>query len=61
MRKQGKERKGYMDRIFKKTILFINSIAMILAMISIDAACVWVHYQPKVPEDLQLKSKENKK
>lgn len=61
MRKQGKEIKGNMDRILKKAILFINSIAMFLAMISIDTTCVWVHYQPKVPEELQLKSKENKK
>ena len=45
----------------KNPILFINSIAMFLAMLSINTTCIWVHYQPKVPGGLRLKNKENEK
>lgn len=61
MRKQRKEGRSDVGRRLKNPILFINSIAMFLAMLSINTTCIWVHYQPKVPGGLRLKNRENEK
>lgn len=34
----------------------LNVFVMFLAVLSVQSTCVWVHHQPKVPE--QLKKRE---
>lgn len=51
---------------FKKFTRFsalnaINTIALFLAVVSVNSTCVWVHHQPRVPSELQLKRKINEK
>lgn len=42
----------------RRGILLVNSVAMFIAVISANVTCVWVHYQPEIPEC--LKKQENK-
>lgn len=37
----------------------INSIALFLAVVSVNSTCVWVHHQPRVPSELRFKRKIN--
>jgi cyclic lactone autoinducer peptide len=42
-----------------KAFRIMNSVALGLAMLSINSTCVWVHHQPKVPEKLKKMAKAN--
>lgn len=53
-----------MKSILKKVIgtkafKMMNSVALGLAILSINCTCVWVHYQPKVPEKLKKMARAN--
>lgn len=53
-----------MKSTFKKVIgtkVFgiVNSVALGLAILSINSTCVWVHHQPKVPEKLKKMARGN--
>lgn len=43
----------------RKLVALMNSVAMCLAVLSINTTCVWVHHQPRVPETLKRKIEEN--
>lgn len=45
--------------IFTKVLKGINAIALCLAMLSVESTCVWVHHQPKVPENLKKMARNN--
>lgn len=30
----------------------VNAVALFLAITSVESTCVWVHHQPKVPDEL---------
>ncbi|MDY3021898.1 MAG: cyclic lactone autoinducer peptide [Oliverpabstia sp.] len=33
----------------------VNAIALVLAVMSVNSTCVWVHHQPKIPDELKRK------
>lgn len=42
-------------KLFKKMNLWsiVNALAMFLAIDTVNSACIWVMYQPDVPEELE--------
>lgn len=42
-----------MTKIFKA----INITAVALALLSVNSTCVWVHHQPKIPDELVKKER----
>lgn len=51
--------KKFLKQIFEAKILgMFNVCVMFLAVLSTQCTCVWVHHQPKVPDELQ--KRENK-
>lgn len=39
----------------------VNALALFLAIISVESTCVWVHHQPKVPEEFYKRKKFQRK
>lgn len=49
-----------MKRILKKVLGVkfwgtVNAVALVLAVMSVNSTCVWVHHQPKIPDELKRK------
>lgn len=42
-----------------KMFRMMNSVALGLAILSINCTCVWVHHQPKIPEKLKKMARAN--
>lgn len=43
--------------LISKMLKIVNSLALLLAVLSVQSTCVWVHHQPIVPEILKEKGK----
>lgn len=51
--------KNFFEKFFAAKIFgMLNVCVMFFAVLSTQCTCVWVHHQPKVPEELQ--KRENK-
>lgn len=42
-----------------KMFRMMNSVALGLAILSINCTCVWVHHQPQIPEKLKKMARAN--
>lgn len=47
--------KGFMKKFLKglNACSIINAVALFLAVDTVNSACMWIMYQPEVPEEME--------